>query len=100
MNKYALSDWVKSQIKVQTCAALGRRIGVASQTIGEWRDMKYNSLRHESVLALSVYRKESVNETYQWLEMEPASVPVIDLHEQVAALTLAVEELQAKVLAA
>ena len=100
MNKLALSNWVKEQTRNQTCSALGRRIGVTSQTIGDWRDMKINSLRHESVLALSIYRKESVVTTYKWLEMESASSPAVDLHEKVAALELAVEQLQEKALAA
>ncbi|MGD1949729.1 MAG: hypothetical protein ACFB14_08795 [Leptolyngbyaceae cyanobacterium] len=100
MNKLVLSNWVKEQTQKQTCSALGRRIGVASQTIGEWRDMKINSLRHESVLALSVYRKEETVATYEWLEMEPASSPAVDLHEKVAALELAVKQLQGKAAAA
>lgn len=100
MNKETLSNWVKEQIKKQTCAALGRRIGVTSQTIGEWRDMKCNSLRHESVLALSVYRKEQVAVTYEWLQMEPTSSPAVDLHEKVAELELAVAQLQKELLAA
>ncbi|WP_163697370.1 hypothetical protein [Adonisia turfae] len=56
--------------------------------------MKCNSLRHESVLALSVYRKEQVAATYEWLQMEPISSPAVDLHEEVAALKLVVAQLQ------
>ncbi|MGD1852782.1 MAG: hypothetical protein ACFB2W_00890 [Leptolyngbyaceae cyanobacterium] len=99
MNKVALSDWVKAQIKEQTCAALGRHIGVASQTIGDWRDQKFKSLRHENVLALSVYREESVSETYHWLGLPVPSGPVVSLHEKVAALELAIEQIREKLAA-
>lgn len=99
MNKLVLSNWVKEQTQKQTCAALGRRIGVASQTIGDWRDMKFKSLRRENVVALSAYRKEPVTKTYQWLEIPIPESSEITLHEKVAALEVAVEQILEKLAA-
>ena len=99
MNKIALSDWVKEQTQKQTCAALGRHIGVTSQTIGDWRDMKFKSLRHENVLALSIYRKEPLAETYAWLEQLAPLEPTVTLHEKVAELELAVKQIREKLAA-
>ncbi|MEM1279466.1 MAG: hypothetical protein AAGG53_05440 [Cyanobacteria bacterium P01_H01_bin.152] len=99
MNKVALSDWVKQETQKQTHAALGRRIGVSSQSIGDWRDMKFKSLRHENVLALSIYRKESVAKTYRWLDLPVPSGTAITLHEKVAELELAIKQIQQKLAA-
>ncbi|MEM1279467.1 MAG: helix-turn-helix domain-containing protein [Cyanobacteria bacterium P01_H01_bin.152] len=72
MNRQRLSDWVKREVEAGlSLSELGRRVGITSQSLSDWRDQKVGSLRPDKLQALATYRNQTVEQVCYWLDVPP-----------------------------
>ena len=72
MNRQRLADWVKREVETGlSLSELGRRIGITSQSLSDWRDQKVASLRPDKLQALATYRDQTVEQVCYWLDVPP-----------------------------
>lgn len=88
MKKELLSHWINDQLKLHTGVCLAKALGVSSQTVFKWRDQEVKGLSQQSLAAIADYKKQSVEDVCQWLDIP---TPVKGL------LVLRIERLEAEV---
>ena len=72
MNRQRLSDWVKREVESGlSLSELGRRVGITSQSLSDWRDQKVASLRSDKLQALATYRNQTIEQVCYWLDVPP-----------------------------
>ena len=72
MNRQRLSDWVKREVEAGlSLSELGRRVGITSQSLSDWRDQKVGSLRPDKLQALASYKNQTVEQVCYWLDVPP-----------------------------
>lgn len=93
MNSQRLSDWVKREVEGGlSLSELGRRIGITTTSLGDWRDKKVASLRADKLQALAAYRGQSIEQVCYWLDIPPpADAGVIGSVDQLTTRVAAIE---------
>ena len=72
MNRQRLSDWVKREVESGlSLSELGRRVGITSQSLSDWREQKVGSLRPDKLQALAAYKDQTVEQVCYWLDVPP-----------------------------
>ncbi|EKU98168.1 hypothetical protein Lepto7375DRAFT_7429 [Leptolyngbya sp. PCC 7375] len=103
MNKDALADWVRSELKGRSKRSLAKDLGFADTSVGAWLEKKVSSLKPEAVAAIAAYRSWDLRKTYKWLGLpmpKDASLggQVDDLQSRMSNLEEQVAQLSQRVL--